>query len=432
MALYFFAALLGLPVAFCAPMVMLWAVFRYKPTRGEVLRLVLVCWPVLLLLYLLMSGFEYVFVRPVLLEFITGVVTFWAIRATLPQRVVALVGTLMLMVIGETTAYLYLSAYYPQFLHYIPWRTMLLNLIPFSTPYLVIGAMLLLRRFHLPTWKPSPLRVLLASLAPVILFVSALLVVLEIERLRLYGMGPHGLRPLMWYALIMMLSACVTCAMLLIIFQRERVKSDTLLRYQQIIANQYDSTRIFRHNHHNTLLMLNGYHHAGDYAALGELLKSMNRQYEAVFASDYASGVEAIEDRGIQWLVISKLVHAQSLGIDCAVHVQEPVGSTVLPAAELAELLGILMDNAVEAAAQSSARQMGLSIQRNDSAVVIAVRNSVDASPDLLLLFDKGYSTKSGHTGLGLYRLRQLLRRYPQALTDTRVQDGVFIFTVSI
>lgn len=433
MLLYFFAALLSLPVAFCAPMVMLWVVFRYRPTRGEVLRLVAVCWPTLVLAYVLMSGFEYVLVRPIAVEVVTGAATILVFRAPMPRKVMSLLVALMLMVIGETIAYQFMSIFYPQYLsNYIPWRTMLMNLIPFSMPYLVFGAVLLLRRAYKPAWQPSPPRLLFNSIAPVLLFISALAVVLETEGIKLYGAQPRNLELLLWYALIMMLSACVTCVMLVSIYQRERAKSDTLLHYQQTIANQYDSTRVFRHNYRNTLLMLNGYHRAGDYAALGELLQSMNQEYEAVYSSEYAQGVEAIEDRGIQWLVISKLVHAQSQGIDCAVQVTGSVRSVALSAAEVAELLGILLDNAIEAAARSAARQMGLSVQRREDALVLAVRNSVDAPPDLPRLFDKGYSTKPGHTGLGLYRLRQLLRRYPQSLTDVRLQDGMFIFTVSI
>ena len=55
-----------------------------------------------------------------------------------------------------------------------------------------------------------------------------------------------------------------------------------------------------------------------------------------------------------------------------------------------------------------------------------------DAPPDLARIFDKGYTTKTGHTGLGLHRLRQLLRRHPRALTDARLIDDTFIFTVSV
>lgn len=431
--LYFFASLLTLPVAYFAPLLLLWALFGYRPSRGEVLRLVAVCLPALQILYALIYDRDHFLIRPVLLVLIISGATLWALRAPLLHRIASLLTALILMVIGETAAYLFMENHYPQFLtDYVPWRTVLLNLIPFTAPYLVVAVILPLRRVRLSHLARPALYGALMVVSPTLLFISGLAVVLEAEQLRVYGPREYGLQPLLLYALLTMLSACGTCGILINVFLRERAKSEALLRYQQTIVNQYDSTRQFRHNYHNTLLMLDGYYRAGDYAALGGLLERMNEEYAAAYSSEYAQGVAAIEDRGIQWLVICKLVHAQSLGIDCAVRVSGSLHSGTLAPAELAEILGVLLDNATEAAARSAARHLGLDITARGDTLVLSVRNSVDAPPDLTRIFDKGYSTKAGHTGLGLYRLRLLLRRYPRSLTDAKFLDGMFIFTVSV
>ncbi len=434
--LYFIEALLILPVAYLAPVSMLWAFYRYRPSRREALALVAVCTPALQLIYLLMPNAQDIMPRTVLAGVVMTVAAMVVLQAPLLRRAIAVGMGLFLMLLGEFCSFLILESVFPGLIDpFNRERTLRLNLIPFVVPHVVALLALMgqrLWKIGRGGWRMRRMRRVLLWVAPAMLLITALAVGLEVEQIAHYGLGRFAFRPLFIYTFAMIFSALVTCGVLAVIAVDESKKSEALMRYQQTIANQYDSTRIFRHNYKNTLLMLNGYYREGAYQAMGDLLHRMNDEYAAVYSSEYATGVEAIEDPGIKWLVISKLVHAQSLGINCAVRVSGPLRAEGLATADLAEILGILLDNAAECAAETHEKLMGLDISSDAGTLAIAVRNSVDTPPDLTRIFQKGYTTKRDHGGLGLYRLHQLLRHHEHALIDAKLVEGMFILSVSI
>ncbi len=434
--LYFVEVLLILPVAYFVPVGMLWAFFRYRPGRREVLALIAVCTPALQLIYMLMPEAQYIMLRSVLAGGVMAAAAMAVLQASLLRRAIAVCVGLFLMLLGEFCSFLFLETVFPGLIDPTNReRTLRLNLIPFGVPYVVALLVVALQRLwkigH-GGWRLGRLWRVLLWVAPSMLLSSAITVGLEVEKIAHFGLGQFAFRPLFIHTFAMIFSALITCGVLVVVAVDESRKSEALMRYQQTIANQYDSTRIFRHNYKNTLLMLNGYYREGAYQDMGELLHRMNDVYNAVYSSEYAAGVEALEDPGIKWLVISKLVHGQSLGINCAVRVSGPLRAEGLTTADLSEILGILLDNAIDCAAETHAKLMGMDIDSDGGTLVIAVRNSVDEPPDLTRIFQKGYTTKRDHTGLGLYRLHQLLRRHEHALIDAKLVEGMFILSVSI
>lgn len=79
---------------------------------------------------------------------------------------------------------------------------------------------------------------------------------------------------------------------------------------------------------------------------------------------------------------------------------------------QVSRMVGILLDNALEAAKQSEAKEIILKISNvMDNRLKIEVINSVDAPVDITKLREKGYTTKEGHSGLGLYEIQSIVKQ---------------------
>lgn len=80
----------------------------------------------------------------------------------------------------------------------------------------------------------------------------------------------------------------------------------------------------------------------------------------------------------------------------------------------LLELCGILMDNAIEAVKECNEKIINVRIFKDSKSPrqVLLVENTYDNKKiDTEKIFEKGFSSKPNHTGLGLWEIKQILRK---------------------
>ena len=81
---------------------------------------------------------------------------------------------------------------------------------------------------------------------------------------------------------------------------------------------------------------------------------------------------------------------------------------------EFTRILGILLDNAIEAADECDERNIYVHIrndQRHNRQLLIIENTYKDKNIDTDKIYEKNYSTKPKNTGLGLWEVRQILKR---------------------
>jgi len=89
-------------------------------------------------------------------------------------------------------------------------------------------------------------------------------------------------------------------------------------------------------------------------------------------------------------------------------------------------IAGVLLDNAMEACHEVEdgvVRLMGDML--GDSAFFV-FQNTCHVPPPIREINQKGFSTKEGFRGLGLYNISQLMSRNGNILLKTNVKDGYF------
>ena len=96
---------------------------------------------------------------------------------------------------------------------------------------------------------------------------------------------------------------------------------------------------------------------------------------------------------------------------------------------EFARILGILLDNAIEASSECEEKIINLTF-RNDSKnsrqLIIVENTYKNKDVDTHKIFEKGVSGKENHTGLGLWEVNKLLNKNKNITLFTTKNDQFF------
>ena len=130
----------------------------------------------------------------------------------------------------------------------------------------------------------------------------------------------------------------------------------------------------------------------------------------------------------IKSLLSAKLIYAHESGIDVTIDIPDKVDDFPMDTVDLARLLGIFLDNAIEAASATEQPQIGLNIIQHDAGISIIISNCFqDNGAVLHELKQSGFSTKTGHQGIGLSNAQKIINSYDNVLLETTMQHGCFM-----
>lgn len=126
-------------------------------------------------------------------------------------------------------------------------------------------------------------------------------------------------------------------------------------------------------------------------------------------------------------LVIDKLERAKQCEAVVEVALCCDMKELYMEALDFNRAMAILLDNAIEAAAQTATKHIHLSSQLDQQGgKLIIVSNDTMNKVNAGALFEPGYTTKQGHMGQGLAQLQRILKRNPNVALNTTCNEGVF------
>ena len=203
-----------------------------------------------------------------------------------------------------------------------------------------------------------------------------------------------------------------------------------LQSYTQNLEAMYNGLRSFKHDYVNILLSLSGYIEDGDMDRLKYFFESkIFPTKKLITKGDYKlnqlSNIGVLE---IKSLLSVKMIYAHELGIDITIDIPGKVESFLIDTVDLARILGIFLDNAIEATLETEQPQIGLNIIQDKAGVSIIISNSFrDNGVMLHNLKRKGFSTKAGHQGIGLWNAQKIISSYDNVLLETTMKCSYFI-----
>ncbi|MDD3654495.1 MAG: GHKL domain-containing protein [Desulfotomaculaceae bacterium] len=171
------------------------------------------------------------------------------------------------------------------------------------------------------------------------------------------------------------------------------------------------------------------------------LLESGSYERARDFAKNYFTTVlttrELIktDNLSISALLNTKVALAEAQDIDLEITVECSLRELPLAPLEASSLLGNLIDNALEAVKENTGgrRQVEVSINWEHGAYLITCANPGDTiAPEVVKNFFKSdFTTKEGHSGLGLAIIKDIVTKY-RGSVDVSSEDQEITFTVEI
>lgn len=205
---------------------------------------------------------------------------------------------------------------------------------------------------------------------------------------------------------------------------------DALQRYTEQLENTYDTLRSFKHDYHNIMLSMSHYIESGDMDGLklffNEKITPLDRQISKDTA--HLNQLENLKIPELKGLLTSKLLYAADQDIDVKIDVRDEVSTLPMDAIDLVRVMGILLDNAIEAALESDTPALQFSMVALEKECLIIIKNTfVDKGIPLASIRRPDVSSKGKNRGVGLYNVEQIVQKYKDIFWETETSEGLFV-----
>lgn len=214
-----------------------------------------------------------------------------------------------------------------------------------------------------------------------------------------------------------------------LVFQKEN-ELKYITSYSHQIEDLYGQIRSFRHDYSNILTSLRYSADHDDMTSIRQILVEIGQESSEVLDAQKfeMANLSNITDNALKSILSSKLSRAIDLDLDVKVEIVDPIGLPVaFSTLDFIRLVSNLMDNAIEAADESEARQLSLSYFKHGGAFVFILVNSTQSTTENIAdLFRSGVSAKGKDRGVGLAIVKQILSNYPNAVLTTSNQNALF------
>ncbi len=203
--------------------------------------------------------------------------------------------------------------------------------------------------------------------------------------------------------------------------------------YNKTLILLHDSMRGFKHDFNNIVQGIGGYIDTNNMEGLkkyySQLLKDCNRVNNLT-----ALNPTVINNPAIYNIMASKYHKADEIGVQINLGVFLDLNEIekYMKIYEFTRILGILMDNAIEAAEECENKIVHVSFRKEEkrNRLVMVIENTYkNKDIDTEKIFEKDFSTKSAKTnsGLGLWEVRQILKKNNNLNLYTTKNEEYFI-----
>lgn len=195
--------------------------------------------------------------------------------------------------------------------------------------------------------------------------------------------------------------------------------------YQNLNRTYSENAKLF-HDLHNHLEILYRYLSRGNANEALQYLEDLRAPVQEIMQSAWTG------DDAIDYLISNKIAYAKEQHVSTKVNIEFP-RHTNIRSADLAAILGNLLDNALEAvkSVPENQRFINLTIRRINNMLVIKVENGCEAPPVSKqgeLITSK---TEGGLHGWGLKSVRAAAEKY-DGIVETMYEDHVFRAVVTL
>ncbi len=211
-------------------------------------------------------------------------------------------------------------------------------------------------------------------------------------------------------------------------------KLESAEAYNYTLRVLHDNVRGFKHDFDNIVTTIGGYINTNDINGLKKYYLELEDDCEKV-NNLYILNPEIVNNYGIYNLLTKKYNEADSKNIKVNITFLLDLGNLHMKIYEFARILGILLDNAIEASSECNEKIINLTFRndtKNSRELVIIENTYTNKEVDTDKIFEKGISEKENHTGLGLWEVRKIIKKNSNVNLHTSKNNKFFSQSLEI
>jgi two-component system sensor histidine kinase AgrC len=199
--------------------------------------------------------------------------------------------------------------------------------------------------------------------------------------------------------------------------------------YTQSLEKANEDFRYFKHDYQNVLASL-------AFAIQNGNLQEVSCAYETLVSSSLTTlpnqkslNIHLIGDPNLRSLLLVKHRLATDTGVTFSIDLLTSCDSQI--SLNLYRTIAILLDNAIEAAEKTQEKLVCLTLQPLNNLHVIQITNSIDQPFATNHLTKSGFSSKQGHSGIGLTFVKHYVNHQPDVSLRTTLSHDTFTQTLT-
>lgn len=216
----------------------------------------------------------------------------------------------------------------------------------------------------------------------------------------------------------------------------EKLEEEKL--YNKTLGILYDNIRAFKHDFNNIVQSIGGYISTDDMLGLKDYYSGLIADCQKINSLDILNP-ELINNPAIYSLLTSKYYKAEKYGIKINFEIFLDLETLNIKTYDLTRILGILLDNAVEASSKCKKKEIHIIIRKDNKSnrqLFIIENTYSNKNVNTERIFEKGYTSKnikdSENHGLGLWEIRQILNKNNNLNLYTTKNNELFIQQLEI
>lgn len=207
-----------------------------------------------------------------------------------------------------------------------------------------------------------------------------------------------------------------------VVQKSELENKDTYIRALLRSISEFSA---IKHDFYNILQNYSGYLAIGD-------LQSLSKYHDSLLHLTVHAGTSIDlgwrmpENPPLISLLMRKNEEAERVNVKMSLFMQADLNDLHMDNVDLSRCLGCLLDNAIEAAAESEHKKVFFTIKTKECSNLIVITNSTASAVNVNEIMGKGFTSKDGHTGLGLYNVYKIIEKNHNCTFHINYRDFEF------